>query len=227
MTSTEIVPFRQGKSTLARLPQPQRRGIRSNLLPQAGNVARAIHQYFGIDLNALPQMSDPQLAEFANRAQEMKRLRQALPILDQHFQELIEGQLEYEQFIQKFLKMGGKAAEKIDKGILDAYLLSIGYNNHVKLMSQQSANGAQKLNAEFQAAFSLNQLDLQTSLKLVQMRRQTAQQQIRDRIPNYQKQQQISEQQRLANQQRRDLLMNGTQQQGGIWGRFSSFFSGW
>jgi hypothetical protein len=227
MPSTEIVPFRQGKSTLARLSQPQRRGIRSNLLPHTGNVARAMHQYFGINLDALPQMSDQQLAEFANRAQEMKRLRQALPILDQHFQELIEGQLEYEQFIQKFLKMGGKAAEKIDKGILDAYLLSIGYNNHIKLMSQQSANGAQKLNAEFQAAFSLNQLDLQTSLKLVQMRRQTAQKQIHDRIPNYQKQQQISEQQRLANQQRRDLLMNGTQQQGGIWGRFSSFFSGW
>lgn len=228
MPSTEIVRFRPGQSTLARLPQPQRRGIHSNLLPHTGNVARAMHQYFGIDLNALPQMSDHQLAEFANRAQEMKRLRQALPILDQHFQELIEGQLEYEQFIQKFLKIGGKAAEKIDKGILDAYLLSIGYNNHVKLMSQQSTNGAQKLNAEFQAAFSLNQLDLQTSLKLVQMRRQTAQKQIRDRIPNYQKQQQISEQQRLANQQRRDLLMNGTQQQrGGIWRRFSSFFSGW
>lgn len=227
MKSTEIVPFRQGKSALARLPQPQRRGIHSNVLPRAGNIARAIHQYFGIDLHALPQMSDQQLAEFADRAQEMKRLRETLPILERHFQELIEGQLEYEQFVQKFLKVGGAAAQKIDKGVLDAYLLSMGYNNHLKLMGQQSSQGSQKLNAEFQSTFSLNEMDFQTSLKLVQLRRQNRAKQIRERIPNYLKQQQISEEQRLAAQQRRDLLTNGTQQGNGFWSRVGSFFSGW
>ncbi|MBN8564107.1 MAG: hypothetical protein J0L70_26580 [Leptolyngbya sp. UWPOB_LEPTO1] len=228
MKSTAIVPFKQNNSALTRRPQSQRRGIHSNVLPPAANVAGAIDRYFGINLNALAQMSDQQWAEFADRAREMKRLREVLPILDRHFQELIEGQLEYEQFVQKFLKLGGAAAQKIDKGILDAYLLSLGYNNHLKLMSQQSVQGSQKLNAEFQSAFSLNELDFQTSLKLVQLRRQNRAKQIRERVPNYLKQQQISEQQRRVSQQRKELLTNGTQsQRGGFFGRIGSFFSGW
>lgn len=224
-TST-IVPSRPGR--LVPTHRAARRGIQSNLLPHASPIAGAIHRYFGIDLHGLPNMSDQQLAEFADRAREMKRLREILPILDRHFQELIDGQLEYEQFIQKFLKVGGAAAQKIDKGVLDAYLLSIGYNNHLKLMSQESAQGVQKLNAELQSALSLNELDFQTSLKLVQLRRQNRTKQIRERVPQYLEQQRRSEQQRLAAKQRRDLLTNGTEQSGnGIWNQFSSFFRGW
>jgi hypothetical protein len=223
--TSAIVPSKPGSLNRR---NSSRRGIHSNVLPHASNVAGAIHRYFGIDVHGLPNMSDQQLAEFADRAREMKRLREVLPILDRHFQELIEGQLEYEQFIQKFLKVGGAAAQKIDKGVLDAYLLSIGYTNHLKLMSQESAQGMQQLNAELQSAMSLNDLDFQTSLKLVQLRRQNRQKQIRERIPNYLQQQQRSEQQRLATKQRRDLLTNGTERSGnGIWNRVSSFFSGW
>ena len=223
--TSALVPSQRG-SLVRRTAS--RRGIQSNVLPHASNVAGAIHRYFGIDLYGLPQMSDQQLAEFADRAREMKRLREILPILDRHFQELIEGQLEYEQFVQNFLKVGGAAAQKIDKGVLDAYLLSIGYNNHLKVMSQESAQGMQKLNAELQSTMSLNDLDFQTSLKLVQLRRQNRTKQIRERIPQYLEQQRRSEQQRLAAKQRRDLLTNGTESSGnGMWNRFSSFFRGW
>lgn len=239
MKSGAIVPF-QNTSRLARVPRSNRssRGgrrqqqqqISSNLLPHAPNVAASITRYFGIDLHNLPNMSDQQLAQFADKAIQMRRLRETLPILNKHFEELIEGQLEYEQFIQKFLKYGGNAAKSIDKGVLDAYLLSQGYNNHLKLMSQESAQGSQRLNAEFQAAHSLNQLDFQTSLRMVAIRRQNKQQQIREKIPRYLQQQQLSEQQRLAAQQRRDLLTNGTQAQpnrgGSVWDRVSSFFGG-
>lgn len=239
MKSSAIVPF-QNNSRLALSPRSRRSNrpgggrrqqhqIGSNLLHHAPNVAASINRYFGIDLHNLPNMSDQQLAQFADRALQMKRLRETLPILDRHFQELIEGQLEYEQFVQKFLKYGGAAAQKIDKGVLDAYLLSQGYNNHLKLMSQESAQGSQKLNAEFQAASSLNQLDFQTSLRMVALRRQNKQQQIREKIPRYLQQQQLSEQQRLAAQQRRDLLTHGTQTQprgGSVWDRVSSFFGG-
>ncbi len=233
--SGAIVPFQSDRH----LPvhQPRRsgqqfsggRGIRSNVVGHAPNVAASILRYFDIDLHRLPEMSDQELAGFADRAHQMKQLRKVLPILEKHFEELIEGQLEYEQFIQKFLKTGGAAAQKIDKGILDAWLLSQGYNHHLKLMGQQANLGTQKQDAEFQSQFSLNQLDFQTAMQIVKLRRQSGQQRIREKVPQYLYGQQIAEQQRLKEQQRRDLLTYGTQnqpQRKSFFQNVASFFGG-
>ncbi|MBD1834896.1 hypothetical protein H6F61_19890 [Cyanobacteria bacterium FACHB-472] len=52
--------------------------------------------YFNIDLKELSNMTDQQLAEFADRAAAMDRLIEVLPILEKHFKTLIEGQVKYE-----------------------------------------------------------------------------------------------------------------------------------
>jgi hypothetical protein len=57
-------------------------GIQSHLLPHAGALTERATRYFGIDLARLPQMSDHELALFADRATAMTRLKDVLPILE-------------------------------------------------------------------------------------------------------------------------------------------------
>ena len=96
-------------------------------------------------------------------------------------------------------------------------------------MGQQANLGTQKQDAEFQSQFSLNQLDFQTAMQIVKLRRQSGQQRIREKVPQYLYGQQIAEQQRLKEQQRRDLLTYGTQnqpQRKNFFQNVASFFGG-
>lgn len=96
-TNQAIVPYKGGRtSALAK--------VRS-LDPMLASMAQ---QYFGIDLHRLPEMSDEELGIFADRAQEMESLLEALPILERHFKTLIEGQTKYEQFISSVQKEEAK-----------------------------------------------------------------------------------------------------------------------
>jgi hypothetical protein len=90
-------------------------GIQSHVLPHAGALTERANRYFGLNLAALPQMSDRELAQFADRATAMTRLKEVLPILEKHFTTLIEGQAEYEQFIQRVLSKSRKAPSKSTK----------------------------------------------------------------------------------------------------------------
>jgi hypothetical protein len=88
------------------------KGLQSHLLPHAGALTERATRYFGIDLARLPQMSDHELALFADRATAMTRLKDVLPILEKHFTTLIEGQVEYEQFVQRVLNKLREAPSK-------------------------------------------------------------------------------------------------------------------
>jgi hypothetical protein len=68
---------KQTKGYLARRP-----GIASHILPHAQQLHERARRYFNIDLSRLPQMSDQELAQYADRAIAMKRLREMLPILE-------------------------------------------------------------------------------------------------------------------------------------------------
>jgi hypothetical protein len=103
----------------------------------------------------------------------MTRLKDVLPILEKHFTTLIEGQVEYEQFVQRVLKQVERGSKQIDKSLLDAWLLSKGYDKHLQLLNQKAGHGMQKLEAEYRSEYDLNRLDFQSAIKLIHLRHQT------------------------------------------------------
>lgn len=203
------------------------RGIQSHILPQARTLSSQASRYFGIDLARLPQMSDQELAQFADRATAMKRLRSILPILEKHFTELIEGQAEYEQFIQTTLKAVEKSGKKINKALLDAWLLNRGYNQHLRLMNQKAGLEAAQQEAELRSELDLNQLDFQAALKIIHLRHQNRTRQIGEKVPAFQRQQAVNDQLRQDSERQKELLTYGTAGKpgkGGVWGRVGNFF---
>jgi hypothetical protein len=157
-------------------------GIQSHLLPHAGALTERATRYFGIDLARLPQMSDHDLALFADRATAMTRLKEILPILEKHFTTLIEGQAEYEQFVQRVLKQVEKGSKQIDKSLLDTWLLSKGYDKHLQLLNQKAGHGMERLNAEYRSEQDLNRLDFQSAVKLIHLRHQNRAKAISEKV---------------------------------------------
>lgn len=211
---------KQTKGYLARRP-----GIASHILPHAQQLHERARRYFNIDLSRLPQMSDQELAQYADRAIAMKRLREILPILEKHFTELIEGQVEYEQFIQRVLKQVEKGSKTIDKSLLDAWLVDRGYTKHLALMNQKAGLGAQKQDAELRSETNLNQMDFNSAIRMIHLRHQRQRRQIQEKVPRAIREQQIQEQLRQQSEQRRELLTYGTQGKPGkgFWQGFRDF----
>lgn len=202
--------------------------IQSHSLGHAGKLTQRASQYFGIDLTRLPQMSDQELAQFADRAIAMKRLRSILPILEKHFTELIEGQVEYEQFIARVLKQTENGSKYIDKSILDAWLLSRGYDKHLQLMNQKAGLEATRQDAEFRSEFDLNRLDFSSAMRLIHRRHRNRTKQVGEKIPNAIRQQEIQERLRKEGERRRELLTYGTAGKPGnsFFQNVRSFFAG-
>ena len=184
--------------------------------------------YFGIDLQRLPQMSDQELAEFADRAQAMERLIEVLPILEKHFKTLIQGQVAYEQFVANVQRDALAAAKIIDQQILSVFLAGKGYQEHLKLMSDKARHGVLKLESESRSALSLERLDFQTALQLVQRRHQISARRTQEKIPRMERREALAEQSRRESEQRKDLLTNGTRSadKKGFWQRIGDWFSG-
>ena len=203
-------------------------GIQSHLLPHAGALTERATRYFGIDLARLPQMSDHDLALFADRATAMTRLKEILPILEKHFTTLIEGQAEYEQFVQRVLKQVEKGSKQIDKSLLDAWLLSKGYDKHLQLINQKAGHGMERLNAEYRSEQDLNRLDFQSAVKLIHLRHQNRAKAIGERLPQAKRQMQVQEALRQQAENRKELLTYGTAGKPGkgLWQGVKSFFVG-
>lgn len=199
--------------------------ITSHIVPHSRSLVSQAQKYFGIDLARLPQMSDRELAQYADRATAMKRLREVLPILEKHFAELIQGQVEYEQFIQRTLKEVEKGSKTIDKSILDAWLADRGYTKHLQLMNQKAGLGAQKQDAEHQSQISLNELDFNSAIRLIHLRHRRQQKQIGEKVPRAMQEQAIQEQLQQQADDRRELLTYGTQGKPGksFWQRAKNF----
>jgi len=207
---------------------PRPTGVQSHLLPHAGQLTQRAARYFGLDLTRIPQMTDGDLAQFADRANAMNRLTQILPILEKHFKVLIEGQVEYEQFMRDVLKQVEKGSKQIDKGLLDSWLLSKGYDKHLGLLNQQAGHGMERLNAEYRSEYDLSRMDFQSAIKIIHMRHQKRAKAIGEKLPQARRQQEIQEQLRKQAEDRRELLTFGTQGKPGknIWGSVKSFFGG-
>ena len=203
-------------------------GIQSHLLPHAGALVERANRYFGIDLAALPSMSDQQLAQFADRATAMTRLKEILPILEKHFTTLIEGQVEYEAFVQRVLKQVSKGSKQIDKSLLDAWLLSKGYDKHLQLLNQKAGHGMAKLEAEHRSEYDLNRLDFQSAIKLIHLRHHNKAKAIGERVPQARRQLQVQEQLRQQAESRKELITYGTQGKPGkgFWHGVKDFFVG-
>jgi hypothetical protein len=202
------------------------KGIQSHILPHAGALAERATRYFGIDLAGVPSMSDQQLAQFADRATAMTRLKEVLPILEKHFTTLIEGQAEYEQFVQRVLKQVSKGSKQIDKSLLDAWLLSKGYDKHLQLLNQKAGHGIQKLEAEHRSEYALNRLDFQSAIKLIQLRHQNRAKVIGERVPQAVRGMQVQEALRQQTETRKELLTYGTAGKPGkgFWHGVKDFF---
>ena len=203
-------------------------GMQSHLLPHAGALTERATRYFGIDLARLPQMSDHDLALFADRATAMTRLKEILPILEKHFTTLIEGQAEYEQFVQRVLKQVEKGSKQIDKSLLDTWLLSKGYDKHLQLLNQKAGHGMERLNAEYRSEQDLNRLDFQSAVKLIHLRHQNRAKAIGERLPQAKRQMQVQEALRQQAENRKELLTYGTAGKPGkgLWQGVKSFFVG-
>ena len=201
-------------------------GIQSHVLPHAGALTERASRYFSLNLAALPSLSDSELVQFADRATAMTKLKESLPILEKHFTTLIEGQVEYEQFVQRVLKQVEKGSKQIDKSLLDTWLLSKGYDKHLQLLNQKAGHGMERLNAEYRSEYDLNRLDFQSAVKLIHLRHQNRAKAISEKVPQAQRQLQVQEALRRQAETRKELLTYGTAGKPGkgFWHGVKDFF---
>lgn len=175
----------------------------------------AAKHYFGLDLDRISELSDEEVGQLADRAREMKRLRDLLPILEKHFQMLIEGQVEYEQFLTGVQKEVEKGAKKIDKAILDTWLLSKGYQQHTQLMGQQAQNGLALLEANHGNAMTEHLLDFKSAMQISAYRHRLRVEGIQAKMPAAIERENLAEAERTEREQRRNLWLFGSQSRGG------------
>ncbi|MBD1893166.1 hypothetical protein [Coleofasciculus sp. FACHB-129] len=215
--STAIVKYQPKKSAVHRV-----HALDKNLVGLTKN-------YFGIDLAELPNMTDQQLAEYADRAAAMARLIEVLPILEKHFKTLIEGQVKYEQFVADVQKDAAAAAKKIDQQILNVFLAGKGYQQHIRMMSEKAANGVRLLDADGRSALMLERMDFQTALQIVARRHQNGTRRIQEKIPQMERREALAEQVRKERDERKDLITNGFRSSAckkGFWQGIGDWFSG-
>ncbi len=192
--------------------------------PKLAGLAK---NYFGLDLENLHTATDADLAYYADRAIAMEKLTESLPILEKHFKTLIDGQVAYEQFVTNVQREVEKGAKAIDKNILDVWLLSKGYENHIKVMGEKARVGLLKIEGETQNAIHITNLDFDMAMRLVALRHSDRIKEINSRWPIAQERQLIQTQQRKERQDRKNLLTYGTKSQqdkgllGNLWGWMS------
>ena len=219
--------FGATKSTAITKYEGQKAGVHK-VHSLSKNLAGLIKNYFGIDIAQLPNMTDKQLAEYADRAQSIEMLIEVLPILEKHFKTLIEGQVAYEQFVANVQKDGVSAAKKIDQQILNVFLAGKGYQQHVRLMGEKAANCVRLMDAEGRSALSLERMDFQTAMQIVARRHQNSVRRINEKIPLMERREALSEQVRKERKEREDLITNGSRssQKKGFWQGIGDWLSG-
>jgi hypothetical protein len=221
-TPNKAAIVKRGNNGAGKLPPVQ------NLNPKLAALANS---YFGIDLQNLDSMSDEQLAAYADMARDSERWLEIIPILEQHFQKIMQAQLAREQFYAAVQKAATNAGKQIDKAILQTFLAAKGYDLHLRQMSQKAHNGAARLDADHRAAVSLELKDFQSYLQLVQWRHQRQEKAIAQRLPQAQSHAELAEAQAEQKAYRKNLLTQGTEaanrnrQQrrgfGGVWDWFN------
>lgn len=199
-----------GKSgAIVRVPKV-RRGVRT---PHSldRRIAAISSQYFGIDLANLHQMSDEDLSKYADTAREAREFAKSLPILEKHFDEIIESQQAYEAFLAKLEEKISKSAKVIDKEKLKAFMSGEEYAHHLDLMVDRADQQKQLLDRRTESEAGLMASDFHTALKLIAIQHERKAQQIQQKIPDWHAKQQVVQQQRQAQANRVNLLKKGQQ----------------
>jgi hypothetical protein len=167
-------------------------------------------KYFGINLDRITSMSDDELSQYADRASEMKRLTEVLPILEEHFNTLIEGQIAYEEFNRRVMKQATAAGKKIDAAIVETFLNNRDYTLHSNEMSQRTQLGMQRQDASHRNSMQLGQMDFQSALAIAAMKYSAQSRNIAQKIPIAQKQMELDEAARQQRQDRSEHLKYGS-----------------
>lgn len=200
----------QGPLAAAGSPPRRTNGVWSNVLPQGGALTRMTQKYFGIDLDRVVSMSDDELSQYADRASEMKRLTEVLPILEEHFNTLIEGQIAYEEFNRRVMKQATAAGKKIDAAMVETFLNNREYGLHRDEMSQRMDLGMKRQDNAHQGSMKLGQMDFQSALAVAAMKHSARSRDIANKIPIAQKQMELDEAARQQRQDRSEHLKYGS-----------------
>jgi hypothetical protein len=80
------------------------------------------NSYFKIDLAQIPLMSPEELGELADKAAEAKYFSDNREKIEKHIKNLIDGIVDYNEFVAACVKSGAAGMKKIDKSTLDVFL---------------------------------------------------------------------------------------------------------
>lgn len=191
-------------------PRRTNTNVWSNLLPQGGALTQMTQKYFGIDLDRVVSISDEELGRYADRSKEMKRLLDVLPILEEHFETLIEGQIVYEEFNRRVMKQATAAGKKIDAAIVETFLNNREYSLYGNEMSQKISLGMQRQDNAHQNNMNLGQMDFQSALSIAAMKYAARSRDIAQKLPSAQKQMELDQADRQRRQDRAELLKHGS-----------------
>jgi hypothetical protein len=124
-----------------------------------------IEDLIGINLKNLGDASPEDFAKIGDLHRANQRLMKMLPTLEKYLFELLAGRLAYEGFLARVQKAGYDTQKRIDRGVLDLFLVQSGYNAHLTTMQQRQSAGLAKITASTRAENELIAFDLQTYLQ--------------------------------------------------------------
>jgi hypothetical protein len=123
--------------------------------------------YFKIDLAQIPLMSPEELGELADKAAEAKYFSDNREKIEKHIKNLIDGIVDYNEFVAACVKSGVQGMKKIDKSTLDVFLGLKDYQSNTQKLAKDSDVWQQKKNQELTDYVDLAEYDLNISLQIM------------------------------------------------------------
>ena len=123
--------------------------------------------YFKIDLEQIPLMSPEELGELADKAAEAKYFSENQEKIEKHIKNLIDGIVDYNEFVAACVKSGVQGMKKIDKSTLDVFLGLKDYQINNQKLAKDSDVWQQKKNQDFTNYIDLAEYDLNISLQIM------------------------------------------------------------
>ena len=123
--------------------------------------------YFHLDLAEIPLMSPEELGELADKAAEAKYFSDNREKIEKHIKNMIDGIVDYNEFVAACVKSGVAGMKKIDKSTLDVFLGLKDYQINTQKLAKDSDIWQQKKNQEFSNYVDLAEYDLNVSLQIM------------------------------------------------------------
>ena len=123
--------------------------------------------YFKLDLAQIPLMSPEELGELADKAAEAKYFSDNREKIEKHIKNLIDGIVDYNEFVAACVKSGAAGMKKIDKSTLDVFLGMKDYQINTQKLAKDSDIWQQKKNQELTNHIDLAEYDLNISLQIM------------------------------------------------------------